>query len=554
MILGMSILKIMIGFMFAHPSDNQCPECRRLDERGYEYGKREQREGNSHMEKSGRCVPNPRKSGKRRLVKGCEAIICAAVIAILPALLSWTPAQGLGDALEKGFQTPPELAKPRAWWHWTGGNITKEGITKDLEWMKRSGIGGFQLADVSFGSGQAVDKKIAFGTPEWLEVVRHAASEAERLGLEMTIFSSAGWSETGGPWVKPEQAMKKLVWSEVAVEGPRNFTGKLPQPPSNNGPIRNLSRGGVRQGSASSPAPPPDPTYYGDSAVLAYRTPVEEVNIADLHPSVTTNAGVIDGAALLDDDLNTAIAIPAPESGGAAWVQYQFEQPFKARAISIAGRSGIPVGRVLASDDGASFRALAVLPGPQGYRGGLVRTFAFPETSARFYRLELSAAPLTPAAVMSGGPQQAAKEYSLAEAVLFSGARVHRWEDKAAFSLLFEYESSPTPPVPSTAAIGRSGVVDLTARMARDGSLNWEVPPGKWTVLRMGYSLTGAKNRPAMPSGLGYEADKLSRKHMEAYFRGYTDPIAQALGQLMGKSLRYFLIDSWEAGMQAAWL
>ena len=97
--------------------------------------------------------------------------------------------------------------------------------------MKRAGIAGFQLADVNAGGGQNVDKKIVFGTPEWFDAVRHAASEADRLGLEMTIFSSAGWSETGGPWVKPEQAMKKLVWSETNVEGPQrspaNFRNRL---------------------------------------------------------------------------------------------------------------------------------------------------------------------------------------------------------------------------------------------------------------------------------------------------------------------------------------
>ena len=86
--------------------------------------------------------------------------------------------------------------------------------------------------------------------------------------------------------------------------------------------------------------------------------------------------------------------------------------------------------------------------------------------------------------------------------------------------------------------------------MAKDGSLNWDVPAGKWTILRLGYSLTGAKNRPTMPAGLGCEVDKLSRKHVEAYFHGYTDPISQALGPLFGKGLQYVLLDSWEAGMQ----
>ena len=143
--------------------------------------------------------------------------ICLLVVFALAGLLNLqvTPAQSAVDLLEQGFKQPPDSAKPRTWWHWTRSNVTTEGITKDLEWMKRVGIAGFQLADVDAGGGQTVDKKIVFGTPQWFAAVRHAAAEADRLKLEMTIFSSAGWSETGGPWVKPEQAMKKLVWSET---------------------------------------------------------------------------------------------------------------------------------------------------------------------------------------------------------------------------------------------------------------------------------------------------------------------------------------------------
>ena len=185
-----------------------------------------------------------------------KALITAATIVGLLALVSGALAHVRGDALEQGFKNPPESAKPRTWWHWTGSNVTKEGITKDLEWMKRAGLAGFHLFDVNFGGGQTIEKKIVFGTPEWLDAVRHAASEANRLGLEMTMHSSAGWSETGGPWVRPEQAMKKLVWSETIIEGPRTFAGKLPQPPSNNGPIRNLTPGSGRAGSAPPAIPP----------------------------------------------------------------------------------------------------------------------------------------------------------------------------------------------------------------------------------------------------------------------------------------------------------
>ena len=146
---------------------------------------------------------------------------------VAPSRVAW--AQRAPDSLEIGFRDPPASAKPRTWWHWTASNVTKEGITKDLEWMRRVGIAGMQLADVNAGGGQTVEKKIVFGTPEWLDAVRHAAAESDRLGLEMDLFGSPGWSLTGGPWVKPEQAMKKLVWSETSVQGPKRVPRRAPE-------------------------------------------------------------------------------------------------------------------------------------------------------------------------------------------------------------------------------------------------------------------------------------------------------------------------------------
>lgn len=458
-------------------------------------------------------------------------------------LSTW--AQTTSDSLADGFKNPPDAARPRTWWHWTMSNVTKSGITKDLEWMKRVGIGGFMLADVNQGRGQDVEPKIPFGTPEWFDAVRFAAKEADRLGLEMAIFSSPGWSETGGPWVKPEQAMKKFVWSETPVTGPAKFSGKLSAPPNNIGQIRNTGAGYYTSDSKELP-------FYADSAVVAYRTPTAESEAAMAKPIVTTNNGPVDGSALLDDQLNTLLTIPAPKAGGPAWVQFEFPQPFAARAITLGGQGGsargIPVGRVTASDDGKNFRTLVTLPGTQLYRQGMVRTYAFAPTTAKFYRIELTGAPIGPAATMSQAPAVPAKEYVLSEAVLHGGARIQRWEEKAGFSFLFEYDSVPTPEPPAEAAVRASEVIDLTSKMKPDGSLEWDAPAGTWTILRLGYSLTGAKNRPATPAGSGYEADKLSPKHMEAYFHGYFDPLEQALGPFFGKSLRYVMMDSWEAG------
>ena len=465
---------------------------------------------------------------------------CLSFFCIFSMLLI-VASRARGDALSEGFADPPASARPRTWWHWTGGNVTEEGITKDLEWMKRVGIGGFQLCDVAPGSGQTVDPKLEFMTPLWLDAVKHSAAEADRLGLEMSIFSSAGWSETGGPWVKPEQAMKKLVWSETSVEGPKTFNGKLSEPPSNEGPVRDLSAG----------ARPDAPKFYRDSAVVAYRTPPDATSMTTLHPKATTNDGPIDASALVDDSLNTSINLGAPKDGGPAWLQYEFATPFTARALSLGARGRIPVGRVLVSEDGEHFNTIVEMPGPQGYHGAAVRTFAFPAVTAKFFRIELDGAGLLPAAVIHGGTAIPAQRYTLTEAIFYSDARVNRWEDQGAFgSLMDRYDGVPTPDAPAQAEIALGEVVDLTSKMDQDGTLHWDVPAGRWTILRLGYSLTGAMNRPSVPAGSGLEVDKLNAGDVIDYFRGYFDPIHQALGDLTGDSLRFMTMDSWEAGMQ----
>lgn len=457
------------------------------------------------------------------------------------ALAGMLFAQTSSGALERGFRTPPDSAKPRTWWHWTNGNVTEDGITKDLEWMKRVGIGGFQLADVSAGAGQVVDKKILFGTPEWYHAVRHAAEEAQRLHLEMSIFSSAGWSLAGGPWIGPQQAMKKLVWSETRIKGPENFAAKLDEPPSVTGPVRDI-RTNLPTGALN---------FYRDSAVIAYREPADEQPMQALHPKITTDAGPIDGAALLDDSLNTSVDIAAPKDGGPAWLQYEFNEPFTARALSLGCRSKIPVGRVLASDDGVHFRTIVALPGPEGYHGALVRTFAFGATTAKFFRIEFDGAALSPAAVIHGSETLPAAQYPITEAIFHSDARVDRWEDKGAFgSLMDRYDVVPTPAAPASAEIARNSVINLTAKLAPDGTLHWDVPPGNWTILRMGYSLTGAMNRPSVPAGSGLEVDKLNADYVRDYFHGYMDPIRNSLGSLVGTSVYSMTMDSWEAGMQ----
>src|ERR1700730_11150203 len=144
------------------------------------------------------------------------------------------------DQLRQNFENPPDSAKPRVWWHWMNGNITKEGIQLDLEWMKRVGIAGFQNFDAALNTPTLVDKRLTYMTPEWKDAFLYATKLADQLRLEEAIAGSPGWSESGGPWVRPNQGMKKIIWSETRIEGGKPFSGVLPHPPTTTGPFQNI--------------------------------------------------------------------------------------------------------------------------------------------------------------------------------------------------------------------------------------------------------------------------------------------------------------------------
>ena len=150
---------------------------------------------------------------------------------IMVAGFGTATAQNNPDPLQSGFQNPPESARPRVWWHWMNGNITKEGIKLDLEWMHRAGLGGFQNFDAALQTPQVVDKRLAYMTPEWKDAFKYATTLADQLGMEEAIAGSPGWSESGGPWVPASHGMKKYVWSDTVVKGGKPFTGTLAHPP-----------------------------------------------------------------------------------------------------------------------------------------------------------------------------------------------------------------------------------------------------------------------------------------------------------------------------------
>ncbi|HKW18066.1 MAG TPA: glycosyl hydrolase [Terriglobales bacterium] len=482
---------------------------------------------------------------------------------ILILLTASISAQTSSDSLKQGFENPPNGARPRVWWHWMNGNITKEGIKLDLEWMHRVGIAGFQNFDAALQTPQVVDKRLAYMTPEWKDAFKYAIGIGDQFGMEMAIAGSPGWSESGGPWVIPSHGMKKYVWSETAVNGGQPFAGQLAHPPETTGAFQNMP---VHVEFGPVPAAPPQ--FYSDSAVVAFRVPSGEMPDDNAQPTITSSGAGLDAAMLSDGDLEKTTKLPIPAKvGDESWIQFEYPSPHTVRAVTYVTKdpgfveelmSGIsaPEKTLEASDDGQNFHKVANLSGGRGPE----HTVSFAPVTAKYFRVgfKRNPPPVMPAwaegidASSFGPVPPGPASYEVAELTLHSSPRVNHFEEKAAFVPepdLYEYA---TPEVDSNLAIQKSVVVDLTSKMKPDGTLDWTPPAGKWVVLRFGYSLLGITNHPATPEATGLEVDKLDHRFVKDYFEKYLDSYKETVGadEMGKKGIQYVINDSWEAGSQ----
>ncbi|QRP48467.1 glycosyl hydrolase [Amycolatopsis sp. FDAARGOS 1241] len=458
-----------------------------------------------------------------------------------------------GSAVLAGFRTPPAEVLPRVWWHWMNQNITREGIKADLEWFKRAGIGGMVNFDGAGRVPVVVPDPLPYLSDGWKAAFRYAMQMADQLGLEADVACSPGWSETGGPWVTAEDAMKKYVWTETWMQGGQPQV-KLPQPPAVAGQFGDAA--------AQSATTRPLPTFYRDARVFAYRVPDGTRNQAALAPKIFASALLADPKASpwtngdhgveLDvaklSDASVADPQYLPASGGSAtWVRFEYPHPVTVTGVTIAAGAAFtgwndvveygPSAQVHSSRDGRQWTLLA-----QGIHSGVQRTLFVPQTTAKYFKVVFGQSSTAP----SPAP------IALSRLVLRTVATIHEFEVKAGFGQTADYYRIATPSQGGAPAVRRADVVDLTRQLAPDGTLHWQVPAGTWVVVRLGYSLTGHQNGPASAAATGLEVDKLDAGRVRKYLGTYLDQLADAAGkELFGaRGLTGLLNDSYEAGYQ----
>ncbi|WPC76632.1 glycosyl hydrolase [Vibrio porteresiae] len=482
--------------------------------------------------------------------KKLSTLAAAISLSIVMAPISYAATQTT-TALENGFTSPPNSAKPRVWWHWMDGNITIDGIDKDLAWMHQVGIGGVHSFDANLPTPQVVKERLVYMTPKWQEAFRHAVKLADQYDMEFGIASSPGWSETGGPWVAAKDGMKKVVWSEQIVTGGEPIEQPLKDFPHATGPFQTVGFNHLFNDDEGGTKVP-----YADGKIGVYAVPLP-------HPVLTPFAHVLingeakDAAALTDDDFQTSVAVPIKDNKAVFAVHY--DQPTTVRSARILIKDGqMPFAParfdvVLEAQVNGEWQNVSDIP-----LSTTTTTVGFSALTAQDFRVIVTPRPAASSADILGAVKgaevldlfpTATGDIDVLDFHLYAQPKVNQSEVKAGFNTVKDYYKFNNQFDESTAAL--NDVVDLTDKIGADGKINWVPPQGHdWKIINMGWTLTGKTNHPATKEATGLEVDKYDAKAVEAYLNTYLDKYKALVGDDMfgKKGVTSLVNDSVEIG------
>ena len=417
-----------------------------------------------------------------------------------------------------------DYATPWTFWYWMHGAVSKAGITADLEAMKQAGIGGTYLFAIRDTLSDLYPESVVTMSPEWWQMVKFAAGEADRLGLKMGFNSCDGFTCAGGPWITPDMSMQKVVWADTIISGEQLFNKKLPQPEK----VKN---------------------YYQDIAVFAYPAPDGAGESSwKIKPVVSSNL-TSESLQYLAEEENTR-QFSTKRKG---WIQYAFEEPFSCRSVRIkTGWNNYQSNRLIieTSDDGIHFKFhTRVLPPRSGWLDlDQPNTQNVEPASAKYFRFVFDPEGSEPGAEDLDDAKWM-PTLRLKGIELFGEAKINQFEGKNG-SIWRVAAQSNEKYLPVNECIDPEAMINISEHLAVDGKLNWKVPEGKWVILRMGHTSTGHENYVG-GGGKGLECDKFDPAVVRFQLDQWFGEAFRQIGEkLASKVIKRFHVDSWECGSQ----
>lgn len=417
------------------------------------------------------------------------------------------------------FVTPPDSIQTSIYWYWLSGNISREGVIKDLEAMKRAGINRAFIGNIGLGPMETPYRPVKLFSDEWWEVTHAALKRASELGIEIGMFNCPGWSQAGGPWIEPRQAMRYLTSVQAEVEGGQTVDIRLAKPADD----------------------------FQDVRVIAFPQPAA-ARLTNADTRVTVSSGADRPQQLLDGDLSTSMRFD-----GSAEVTLDF-----------------------AARDQLDLRSITVWPAYHPIRASVevqvqdragqyhtVSSFDIDRTNPN---IEVGFDPYAPVSISvakSTGRnfrmivRGAGAGSGFSEVALSSMPRVERYPEKILAKMFqtplpywneYQWRDQPALDDPTLAVDPRT-VIDVSQYLDGDRFV-WNAPAGHWIVQRLGMRPTGIVNSPADPEGTGLEVDKMTPAYLQHHFDAFIGAILRRIPAEDRTTFRVIVADSYEKGGQ----
>jgi hypothetical protein len=421
--------------------------------------------------------------------------------------------------IEKGFKNIPDSVKTSIYWYWLSDNISREGVVKDLQSMEKAGInrafiGNIGLSNTPYG-------KVKIFSNEWWDILHTALKTATELNIEIGIFNSPGWSQSGGPWIKPEQSMRYLNSSEIIVNGPQDYSARLIAPSADFQRVK----------------------------IIAFKAPAEfKQTIRSANPKITSEQKIASIGAIMDGDTSTSVML---QSDKMLSVEIETSKQVTVRSLIIkTAKKPIKAKAELYIKEGDSYKSLVNFEinrsNPSltvGFDPYAPVVISIPETSSGNFRIVFKDA--NPAG-------------AIAEVDLSASPLVERYPEKILAKMFQtplpywnEYMWAVQPEIDDRSlVIDPYKSEDLTDNLSSDGTLHWKVPEGTWVIMQTGMTSTGVRNEPASPEGTGLEADKMSKKHIAFHFDAFLGEILRRIPAEDRRTWKVVVEDSYERGGQ----